>query len=470
MSCPYRLNKGLGIILSELKKTSTGTLASAAPPLNSIKTIAPSVIDLLSATAVVAFEGVILGRFSSVALAGGGMAFTVLLFLFTIFITFVVGAAVPISRHLGAGERDKADQLFGNTLGITGGIGIIFAIASLLFCGVIFRSFFGVSGEVDRAAVGYFKVLAFFMPIIALNFTGTGILRATGDGLAAMAANLTANLTQAFGAILLVYGDESLGIPSFGVPGAALALGIGQSVGLAVQFRFILGNKTQIRPYITDIFNTKLEQLKRILKTGIPATLDLFIWMAGQVILLAYIARIGESELAAHQIILRLTQTFGVIYQGYAFGNMALCGHFLGAGELQYAAKISQKIRYLSLFTGIILGSIIYLFSEGIVGMFTNDPLVAAAALILMPILALQQIPKSLTMITASELRARGDLIFILLVGGIFVALNEVALAAGAVFLLKWGLPAIWTLMVLDEIDRLIAHLLRIRKGVVKTV
>jgi len=416
------------------------------------------------------FEGIILGRFSSAALAGGGMGLSLLFFLFTVFLTFVIGAAVPITRHLGAGEKRKADHLFSVAMVISLLVGIVFAVLSLILRNFIFGTVFGASGKVEAAATGYFTILTFFMPLIALNFTGTGILRATGDATAAMKVNLTANLLHACGAILFVYGSDKLGIPSLGAPGAALALGIAQTVGFVIQLRMLFGKRTRIRLRIPDAIRPKFLELKRILNVGIPATLEQLIWMGGQLVLLAYIARLGETELAAHQIILRLTQTLGVVYQGYAFGNMALCGHHIGAGDEARAAHISKKIRYLSLLTGCVLGILVYTFDDAIIRLFTFDGAVISLSLILFPILALQQIPKSLTMITASELRARGDLVFIAVTGGIFVALNEVILSWVAVFVLKWGLPAVWAIMVFDELCRLAVHFHRLERGVVKTV
>ncbi len=72
--------------------------------------------------------------------------------------------------------------------------------------------------------------------------------------------------------------------------------------------------------------------------------------------------------------------------------------------------------------------------------------------------------------ITASELRARGDLNFIALTGGIFVALNEVILSAVAIFAFGWGLASVWALLVVDEICRFVVHLLRIRRDLVRPV
>ena len=416
------------------------------------------------------FEGILLGRYSSAALAGGGMGLQFLFLMFTIFLTFVMGASVPISRLIGAGKKREADKLFGNAMGSILAISLVFSVFSLMTAGVFFKYVFGAAGEVRNAGVGYFRFIALFMPLIALNFSGTGILRATGDAFSAMTANLTANIISAFLAILLVFGFEPLGIASMGAKGSALALGIGQTVGFVVMLRFVMTGKTAISLRLKDIIGQKWQTMKRIIKTGLPVTAEQFFWMSGQVIIIAYLGRLGETPLAAHQIIVRLTQTLGVVYQGLAFGNMALCGRHIGADNEARAVIVSRRIRYISLGVSFVLAGVVYFNAPAIVRLFTFDPEVTRLALIIIPILALQQIPKSQTMITTSELRARGDLVFIALVGGSFVALDMVGLAYLGVFVFGWGLPVIWALHVFDEIGRLTVHLFRMRRRIVKAV
>lgn len=452
------------------QETSEGTYPTSAPPLNSKGVVAPAVIDLLSMTVLIVFEGILLGRLSSAALAGGGMGLQFLFLMFTVFLTFVMGASVPISRLIGAGKKREADRLFGNAMGSILAISLVFSLISLLTSGFVFKHIFGATGEVQIAGVGYFRFIALFMPMIALNFSGTGILRATGDAFSAMTANLTANIISAFLAILLVFGFEPLGIAPMGAKGSALALGIGQTVGFVVMLRFVMTGKTAISLLLKDIISPRWQTMKRIIKAGLPVTAEQFFWMCGQVIIIAYLGRLGETPLAAHQIILRLTQTLGAVYQGLAFGNMALCGRHIGADNESRAVIVSRIIRHISLGVSFVLAGVVYFNAHAIVRLFTFDPEVTRLALIIVPILALQQIPKSQTMITTSELRARGDLVFIAIIGGAFVALDMVVLAYVGVFLLGWGLPVVWALHVFDEIGRLIVHLFRMRRRIVKAV
>ncbi|HHS51155.1 MAG TPA: MATE family efflux transporter [candidate division Zixibacteria bacterium] len=438
--------------------------------LDSRKTVAPAVIDLLSLTLIVAFDGIILGHYSPSALAGGGIALWVLFFMFTIFLTFVMGASVPIARHLGAGDKDSASRLFGKAMSSAMAIGVIFAVISFVFKGFIFQTLFGTSGDVQRSAVEYFTMLALFMPAIALNFTGTGILRSIGDSVASMKTNLTANVLHAGLAVLFVYGHDGLGIPAMGALGAGLALGIGQTVGFLIQLRLLVGKRTLVELHFRDMLRPQMSILKRIIKTGFPVTMEQLVWMGGQLVILAFVARIGDAELAAHQIILRLSQTLGVIYQGYAFANMALCGHRIGAKEEQASAKIARNMRLVSVGTAFIVGVVVLLLKTPLARLFTYDERVIAMTVTLIPLLALLQLPKSLTMITASELRARGDLIFILTVCTITVIVNILGLSAVFVFALGWGVAGIWLAHIIDEVVRFTIHMKRLGLGIIKRV
>lgn len=451
-------------------ETSEGIIPSSTPPLDSKKTIAPAVIDLLSMTLMMAFDGIVLGQYSSSALAGGGIALYVLFFMFTVFLTFVMGAAVPISRHLGAGDRDSASILFGKALATTLILSVIFAVVSYFFRGFIFETVFGTTGDIKLSAEQYFSVLAIFMPFIALNFTGTGILRSIGDSVSSMKINLSANLVNACLAIILVFGHKQLGIKPMGASGAALALGIAQTFGFLIQLRFLIGKRTLVELRLKDMLRPQLKQVKRIIKTGFPVTMEQLIWMSGQLVILAFVARIGDYELTAHQIILRLSQTLGVIYQGYAFANMALCGHQLGAKKERSAARIAKNMRLISVATGFIVGLSVYLLRYPLARLFTHDPDVITLVASLAPLLAILQVPKSLTMITSSELRARGDLIFILIVCAFTVAIDIMGISAIFVFVIGWGISGIWIAHILDEIVRIIIHLKRISKRIVVNV
>ncbi len=456
--------------LQSFGETSEGVLPSSAPPLGSFKTVVPAVIDLLSMTLIITLDGIILGHYSSSALAGGGIALYVLFFMFTIFLTFVIGAAVPIARLLGANDRVGASILFGKALSTALIFGVAFAAIAFSFKGFIFKTIFGTTGEILRSADGYFSMLALFMPFIALNFTGTGILRSIGDSSSSMKINLTANLIHASLAVLFVYGHEALGIPAMGALGAALALGIAQTIGFAIQLRFLLGKRTLVELRLRDMLKPQASLIKQIIKTGFPVTMEQLIWMGGQLVLIAFISRIGYRELAAHQIVVRLSQTLGVIYQGYAFANMALCGHRIGACDERAVVKIARKMRALSVSTGFLVGLGILFLKNPIARLFTSDPSVIVLFLQLAPLLAMLQVPKSLTMITSSELRARGDLVFILIVCMITVPLDIMGLSAVFVFAFGWGIAGIWLAHIIDEIVRIIIHLRRLSRKITKII
>ena len=73
---------------------------------------APNVLNLLSFAGMIMFDGFFLGRISTDALAGASLAFPwVMLILQTTNSGMGVGVSSAVSRALGAGRRDRANDL-----------------------------------------------------------------------------------------------------------------------------------------------------------------------------------------------------------------------------------------------------------------------------------------------------------------------------------------------------------------------
>src|SRR5215468_4898901 len=73
---------------------------------------APNILNLLAFAGMITFDGFFLGRISTDALAGASLAFPwVMLILQTTNSGMGIGVSSAVSRALGAGRRDRADDL-----------------------------------------------------------------------------------------------------------------------------------------------------------------------------------------------------------------------------------------------------------------------------------------------------------------------------------------------------------------------
>src|SRR5262245_53874623 len=77
-----------------------------------LRLAAPNVLNLLAFVGVIVFDGFFLGRIGTTALAGASLAFPfVMLVLQATNSGMGAGVTSAIARALGAGKRDRADEL-----------------------------------------------------------------------------------------------------------------------------------------------------------------------------------------------------------------------------------------------------------------------------------------------------------------------------------------------------------------------
>src|SRR6202045_1223792 len=104
-----------------------------------LRLAAPNVLNLLAFVGVIVFDGYFLGRIGTNALAGASLAFPfVMLVLQTTNSGMGAGVTSAIARALGAGRRDRADELVFHALLLALVLGVIFSTLMLLTAPFIF--------------------------------------------------------------------------------------------------------------------------------------------------------------------------------------------------------------------------------------------------------------------------------------------------------------------------------------------
>jgi Na+-driven multidrug efflux pump len=123
-----------------------------------LRLAAPNVLNLLAFVGVIVFDGFFLGRIGTNALAGASLAFPfVMLVLQTTNSGMGAGVSSAVARALGAGKRDRADELVFHALLLALALGVIFSTLMLLTTPFIFR-WMGGRDEMLSDALAYANV------------------------------------------------------------------------------------------------------------------------------------------------------------------------------------------------------------------------------------------------------------------------------------------------------------------------
>ncbi len=95
----------------------------------------------------------------------------------------------------------------------------------------------------------------------------------------------------------------------------------------------------------------------------------------------AVAARLGDVDIAAHQIILSLWSLTAFALDAIAIAGQAIIGRYLGAGDEKGAREACRRMVEWGIGCGIVLGALIVLARPLFIPLFTSDPSVKDALL-----------------------------------------------------------------------------------------
>ena len=444
-------------------------MGKSTPLKNILKTSVPAVIDLSSQTIMFTIEAIFIGRLSTAAFAGQGLAIQVIISFLTILITFIVGSSLIIARHLGADETREANHVLGQALMISIFISFLFAIF-WYFGGVhLFKLIKeGGSVEAQRAGISYLRIIALFAPIIITNFTAVGAIRGAGDTHLSMIVNVTINGLNLILSPLLIFGW--FGFPRWEVEGAALALGISHSVGFMVTLYILRTRKSSLFLSFREMTRPNFKTFKRLLKTGVPTTVEQLVWALGMLVISIYAAMLGKEYLAVHMVFMRIQGILSMAYLGISLGAMTLMGKNLGAEKRRLAERTARTSNWVGFVFSFLIALFMIAFSKSILYLFTPEETVVRLGVSAMIVFAIVQIPKAVDNVIIGNLRGAGDLKWIMYMTIIGVVTLEVGFSWVVAFVFQLALSGLWSVHLLDESLRLAANYWRFKGGRWKTM
>ncbi len=226
----------------------------------------PATIENILETAVGFIDALMVSKIGLLAVAGIGLANTILNVYIAIFIAVGIGTSSLISRHIGAKNYDKAKQVVSQSLLLAIVSGIALGLISLVF-GSNLLNLVGATEQTLTYANQFFSIVGGGAIVIAAMTLLGSVLRATGDTKTPMKIGLVTNLLNVVLDFILIFG---LGpIPALGVIGTAIGTLIARTVGTILLFKQVQASPVAIS--VSSIFAK--QNYNELLKLSIPAAL-----------------------------------------------------------------------------------------------------------------------------------------------------------------------------------------------------
>ena len=380
----------------------------------------------------------VVGHLGTPHLGGLAVASQVLLGALSLFIFLAYGTTAAVGRLIGAGDHRRAAQQAVQGLWLAAAVGAVLAAAAFVFADPLLR-ILGADGEVLAQGRIYLRISLFGLPGMLITLAGVGYLRGLQDTLRPLkVAVFTAGLNLAL-ELVLIYG---LG---FGIGASALSTVVAQWLAAGAYVWWI---REAVKVHGVTMAPDR-SMIARLAVVGLDLFLRTAALRASFTISVAVAARLGDIELAAHEVIYQLMFFLALVLDAVAIAGQAMIGRFLGANELDHARAAGRRMIEWGLATGLAATVVLLVTRPWLPLVFSSDEAVLSLAGFLMLHLAFIQPVNGVVFALDGVLIGAGDMRFLAVAmagaATVFIPLALWVMAADAGIGWLWG--AMWALM-----------------------
>ncbi len=377
----------------------------------------PSVLTMLLQTFNGLMDTLFVGHLphAKQALAATGIGGQVVFLLIALAMGVSVGTTALVARFTGANSHEERLRATGQSLTLSFVISVV--VCALFYTGRNTIVGWMLTGQTDAETTrlcSQFLGIALLatVPMFLMN-TLMGAFRGLGDTRTPMLVQSIAIATHITCNWMLIYGH--FGLPALGVRGAATALAVSIFVS-AILYVAALKLRSPLRAALSPrylAFDLTGEWYKRILKIGLPASIQAVIRSLAMMSFTGLLARTaeGSSAVAAMSIGVRAEAIAYMPGFGYSVAASALVGQYLGAKNIPRAERSAWAATTQAMLVMAFVGLGFYLFSEPLAGLFTSDPGVRHLGALYLKINSVCEPFMALGMVLTGGLQGAGDTI-----------------------------------------------------------
>ncbi len=215
-------------------------------------------------------------------------------------------------------------------------------------------------------AKDYVTVMLIGSPFVVLFFTLENIVRSEGAAITSMIGMMLSVVVNIILDALVVY------VFHWGVIGVASATVIANLVA-CVFYAFHIGSKSPFLTVSVKWFKASKVILSNVFKIGVPVFVMSIFLGAMSLILNHFLVEYGDQSVAAYGISSRLLQLPEFILMGLCEGVVPLIAFSFTADKLRMKHTIAFTIKTI-VALAVVFGGVVYLISDHLIGLFTNDP------------------------------------------------------------------------------------------------
>lgn len=311
----------------------------------------------------------VLGNFvNDTAVGAVGACGTLITLCTSLLIGISSGANVVIAKHIGSGDRERAERAVGCAVLFSIVGGLVLAVIGVS-CAKIFLGWTNCPEKLLEQATTYFRIYFSGVPVIMFYSFCASILRSVGDTKRPMLFLMLGGVTK----ILLNFFFVT--VFNTTVEGVAIATIISNTIAGGLCFAIILKSKDMIR------FNYKKmkfysSEIKQMLFVGIPTGLQSALYSLANTVIVTAVNGFGADATTGLSI---ANQFDGILYQIAHAPSLAIIPYVaqnIGAKNIKRVKEAVAKSVIITIAFGASLGALSAIFSVQLSSLMSSTPTV----------------------------------------------------------------------------------------------
>ena len=386
-------------------------------------------------------DTMMVGRYGTAELAAAGFVNNLFNLVIVFSTGFSYGLTPVVGNHYGRGELGAVGRMLKNALAVNTAA----ASVLMLVMGVLYFNIHRLGQPVELLPLirPYYLILLVSLLFVLIFNAFKQFADGITDTVTPMCVLLAGNVLNIFLNWLLIYGK--MGFPEMGLLGAGVAT-LASRIMMPLCFLAIFLTAKRYRPYLEGFRQARVnrEDFISLNRMGMPVGLQMGMEAASFSLSTVMVGWLGTVALAAHQVMLTISQLGFMMYYGMAAAVAVMASNYHGQRNMAGVQKtVTSGFRIILVMAAIV--SVPLLIFRGSIGsLFTENAEVTAMVATLVIPFVIYQFGDGLQCNYSNALRGISDVKKVTLYA--FMAYFLISLPSAYIFafVFDWGLIGIW--------------------------
>ena len=421
----------------------------------------PIMIQNLIGTLVNVADTVMLGYVSQTAMSASSLANQYTFILFCLYYGMATGASVLCAQYWGKGDKTTIEKIL--ALGIRSAVIVtaIFTVAAFAIPASLMRIFTN-DPQVIAEGVKYLRIVACSYIIMGITNVYLYVMRSIERVIVATVVYLVSFLCNVIFNAIFIFG--LFGFPALGIRGAAIATLIARIVELILVCGYAKIYNKDVKFRVHYFLHQDKLLVKDFLVYSLPVVLNEVMWGLGTSANTAVLGHMGSSAVAANSVAQVARQLATVVSFGLSSATAIYLGKTIGEKKFDHARAYAKRFIILSVVMGVIGGALILIASPVVISFLSLSAAARYYLKMMFYVMSYFVIAQAFnTTMVVGIFRSGGDTKFGLIMDVSTMWGCSILLGALAAFVFHWSVPAVYVLLMSDELIKVPITLIRYR-------